>query len=159
MYLVKSGYRFLTSNLAAAFSSQVPTIWKSIWKLQVSNKVKSFIWRVCADCLPTKRGLRMKKIDISDVCSVCNDSVEDIPHALVKCSYARKVWCQSGIEDRSGGVVMFEDWWKKIIQSQKMEDVNLAAMISWSLWNNKNDVVWNDRCKPFGWLGGMQNIY
>ena len=55
----------------------------------------------------------MKKIDISDVCSVCNDSVEDIPHALVKCSYARKVWCQSGIGDRSGGVVMFEDWWKK----------------------------------------------
>ena len=43
VYSMKSGYRFLTSDLAATFSSQVPTVWKSIWKLQVPNKVKSFI--------------------------------------------------------------------------------------------------------------------
>ena len=33
VYSVKSGYRFLTSDLAVDSSRQLPTVWKSIWKL------------------------------------------------------------------------------------------------------------------------------
>ena len=114
--------------------------------------MRSFIWRACSNCLPTKLALKSKHVEVSKVCPICNDSIEDVTHALVKCLYARRVCCQTLVGDRSGVVDMFGNWWKQILQSQTKENINLAAMITWCLWNNRNDFVWNGKCKSYGWI-------
>ena len=76
MYSVNNGYRILLSNMNIVASGQLPTFWKGIWSLQVQNKVRSFIWRACSNCLPKKLALKSKQVDASEVYPICNDSVK-----------------------------------------------------------------------------------
>ena len=96
--------------------------------------------------------LRCKRVDITEIYPICNDNIEDVSHILVKCSFARRVWCRTGVGDRSGLADMFENWWHQILQNQTKENINLAAMITWCLWNNRNEVVWNGKCRPYEWI-------
>ena len=43
-------------------TSNQKTFWNCIWKLRVPNKIKTFLWRVCSEALPTKENLRKRKI-------------------------------------------------------------------------------------------------
>ena len=57
-YSVQSAYRMLVeaenSTLSSSSSPMSPNnIWKKIWKLQVPNKVRHFLWRAVRDFLPT----------------------------------------------------------------------------------------------------------
>ena len=96
--------------------------------------------------------LRCKRVDVLKICPICNDNIEDVSHALVKCSFARRVWCQTGVGDRSGIANMFGSWWQQILQSQTRKNINLAAMVTWCLWNNGNGSIWNGKCQPYGWI-------
>ena len=49
-----------------------------------------------------------KNVEVSNVCLMCNDGMKDTLHALIRCSYARNVWCQSMLGDRSGFTNSFE---------------------------------------------------
>ena len=146
-YTVKSGYRRLLSSRNVISLGGTSGLWKTIWGLEVPNKVKNFIWRAIVNCLPTKLALKRKHIDISEIGSICNDNVEDVVHILIKCPFARRVWNVSRIGDRSGGSVAMEDWWNQLIQGKDKMITNLAAMVSWSLWNNRNDIVWKGRSR------------
>ena len=151
-YNVKNGYRRLLSSRNVISLGGTVGLWKAIWGLEVPNKVKNFIWRANVNCLPTKLALKRKQIDISEICPICNDNVEDVIHILIKCPFARRAWNLSRIGDRSGDVVTIEDWWMQIIQGQDKMNTNLAAMVSWSLWNNRNDVVWKGRSRQLAEL-------
>lgn len=50
-YSCKFGYRFLKQEVEIEVRDvenlQENGLWKNIWSLQVSNKVKNFLWRAC----------------------------------------------------------------------------------------------------------------
>ena len=56
--------------------------------------------------------LRCKSVDVSKICPICNDNIEDVSHVLVKCSFARRVWYQTRVGDRSGIADVFGNWWQ-----------------------------------------------
>lgn len=67
----------------------------------ITNKVKSFLWRVCNDGLPTKRQLSHRKIIASGICDFCHATNEDIFHALFKCPSISQIWAKSFERDIS----------------------------------------------------------
>lgn len=53
-YYVKPAYRLCMDNVHSHSTIQAQFNWKAIWKLQVSHRVRAFIWRMAHDCLPTR---------------------------------------------------------------------------------------------------------
>ncbi|XP_073121019.1 uncharacterized protein [Henckelia pumila] len=43
--------------------------------------------------------------------------------------------------------LMNADWWNHLANNCELNKIGLAATILWCVWKNKNDVVWNGRCK------------
>jgi hypothetical protein len=58
------------------------TMWKMIWRLQIPNSAKMFIWRACNKILPTKDNLRRRKIIEEDSCFLCCRAIETTHHIL-----------------------------------------------------------------------------
>ena len=53
-YTVKSAYKSLTTQLSTLHPNHYFPLWKTLWSLNLPQKVKNFIWSLCNNCLPTK---------------------------------------------------------------------------------------------------------
>jgi ribonuclease HI len=71
---------------------EVSDVWRSIWNLQVPNKIKMFLWRACNDILPTRENLLKKRVIVDGKCPWCNIEEESTAHALWFCPAAKDVW-------------------------------------------------------------------
>ena len=75
----------VSGELASSSLDSTNRVWKGVWKIQAPNKVRHFIWRAVMDSLPTKENLKKRQIQLDVTCSLCNDSEEDLMHALWLC--------------------------------------------------------------------------
>ena len=91
-------------------------------------------------------------MDVSKVCPVCNTGTWDTYHALVKCSFVRRVWTQSVMGDHNGFATFFGEWWQQIVLCKKKEEVCFTTMVPWNLWNNRNDIVWIEKNNSYDWI-------
>ena len=83
------GTKASSSNLARLHS-----FWNGIWSDQVPPKIKTFVWRVCNDSLPTRTKLFKRKILHSFSCVLCNKEAETYDHLFLECSFAQAIWLQ-----------------------------------------------------------------
>lgn len=96
-YSVKAGYQKLceeanVTNASSSDPSHQKSFWKKIWKLQVPNKIKTFLWCICSNALPTKENLK-KQREIGDArCSACLSEQEFTFHATWGCEKIIHVW-------------------------------------------------------------------
>jgi hypothetical protein len=81
-----------TYDLLADFESSADElIWKKIWKLQIPERVRSFVWLMKHDRLLTN--YRKSKMHLSSpYCSFCGDRIETELHVLRDCSKCMNVW-------------------------------------------------------------------
>ncbi|KAL3516731.1 hypothetical protein ACH5RR_023633 [Cinchona calisaya] len=76
-------------NIDAGSSSLGPNVaWKKIWSLNVPNKCKITLWRMCNNSLPTLDNLMRRGVVIDSVCPLCNHESSDLNHILFKCPAA-----------------------------------------------------------------------
>ena len=84
-YTCKSGYRLLKDLEEEAEDDSQPDMdrnfWKCIWSLEVPNKYKNMVWRVCRNSLPTKLNLTRRTIIDNSTCDRCSSNIEDSLHA------------------------------------------------------------------------------
>ena len=93
------------------------------------------MWRVGARCLPTRDLLRQRRIEVSDVCPLCQLEKESIFHVLVDCSFARSCWRLSSIGFVRGNVSNLLDWLNLLLRQIEVKDISLVFMICWAIWN------------------------
>jgi hypothetical protein len=67
-------------------------LWKEIWKLNLPNVEKHFIWRACHDILPTRENLFRRKVLMKQDCPLCELEAETTCHFLWSCPSTRDVW-------------------------------------------------------------------
>ena len=96
MYQVRSGYNLLCDLNSSDVASSSNTVgqkkfWNSLWKLNVPNKVKFFLWRACINSIPTILNLHKRRIVSSSICSLCREGKESVLHALWSCGIS-SVW-------------------------------------------------------------------
>ena len=72
VYSAKSGYHVIKANskkidrVGPSSSGQIDKrIWGKIWKLEISDKHKNFLWRLCTNSIAIKANLWKKKLYIS----------------------------------------------------------------------------------------------
>ena len=140
LFTVRSCYKMLV------YLSEIPSsnIWQRIWKLKVPAKVKHFIWRAGVNVLPTADNLRRRQVELASTCPICNAADESVVHCLLNCSFAKSCWLLSPI-GFEGGCMYFGDWLARVFARCSSDDCDLAAMICWSLWLNRNSKVWKNK--------------
>ena len=84
-YSVRSAYRVCMEEISDNSHLKRSGYWSGIWKLKVPPKVKSFVWRVCRECLPTRVRLNRRGVTCPSSCVKCNDPHEDSYHVFFHC--------------------------------------------------------------------------
>ncbi|CAN6573468.1 unnamed protein product [Malus baccata var. baccata] len=124
--------------------------WKRIWKLQVPNKIKFFLWKCCNKVLAVRHNLQRRHIRVENICGVCNTVDESENHLFFQCEFSHRFWFGSSLHINSyelaGGD--FLESWDKICTSTKNMDkaeeiLQEVAFGLWRIWKNRNDVVFN----------------
>ena len=90
VYSVQSAYHLLVKvqHQDQPSSSNVEEgkgLWNGIWKLQVPQKVRHFLWRAIRESLPTKLNLQKRQVVANGLCEQCHESNEDSVRALWYC--------------------------------------------------------------------------
>lgn len=104
-YSTKSGYHVArlmgesngVSSGAAAGSSSLDPLVMNIWRLQIPNKIKIFLWRLWTNSLPTRFNLHKRKVILTPLYSLCGASIETAFHALRVYSQVKQVGSASGL--------------------------------------------------------------
>jgi len=99
-YTSKTGYRFLKEESEhEGMDVEKMELKRSIWSMQVPNKVKNFVWRACRNSLPTKTNLVHRKIIDSPICDCCQQCPETVLHSLWSCRELEVVWDEEELWD------------------------------------------------------------
>jgi len=85
VYTIKTGYRLCMEKIMNIAKHFVPGEWKRIWGIKSPPKVRNLIWRICRDCLPTRKKLQERGVDCPSSYPICDNSVEQTIHLLFGC--------------------------------------------------------------------------
>ncbi|KAJ8755052.1 hypothetical protein K2173_016557 [Erythroxylum novogranatense] len=134
-YTVKEGYRLGMEGVTLDLR-EPDFLWGNIWQLHIPGKVRFFLWRSLRNALPCRTNLKKKHIVIDDNCPICGAAAEDELHILLRCTFATSVWCLYFANWTLPHTSTLHSWFEQIF------------MILWSLWTNRNEVVWHKKNKP-----------
>nr|POE81420.1 putative ribonuclease h protein [Quercus suber] len=130
------------NDTGASSSSMGPmkSIWNGIWKLEVPNRIKLFMWRAGNDSLPTRVNLVCRKLLTESTCPLCKLEPEDTLHALWKCPTLSTVWQLyfADLVADTNGISDFLD----IIQCVQ-QDKSRFALFAWTtslIWMRRNKI-------------------
>jgi ribonuclease HI len=95
-FTTSSAYRLITASTSSALSSSVSSLcWKSLWKLNLNDRLRLFLWKIAWNILPTKDRLS-QLFPISDnICPLCGMAGDSLTHLFFECFFARVVWRHS----------------------------------------------------------------
>ncbi|KAL8092543.1 hypothetical protein AgCh_034709 [Apium graveolens] len=148
-YTAKSAYAAIQFDNADN-STQIDTsLWKRVWSLKLPPKVKNFLWRSLAGCLPTKDNLLCKRVAVLSLCPVCNIETETVLHTLVTCQFAKRCWNHAEIVVDDRDCTNFSQWLSLVMEMHSSKNVQIACMLCWEIWKNRNAVVWQQKGEEF----------
>ena len=94
-----------------------PFFWKSIWKLNLNDRLKLFLWKIAWNILPTMERLG-QLFPISDThCPLCKVADDSLSHLFFECFFARVVWHHSfwPLDSTTFPFSLMADWIASII--------------------------------------------
>jgi hypothetical protein len=153
IYSVKSAYRSLvTRNELSSLAEGTVTessnsdtqMWNRLWKLNVVPKVRVFWWRVLRGILPVEKTLQYRHIATLAQCKVCRSANEDMMHALIQCTHAKRFW----MEAREWLDIKLPDlhpatWSRDILCDPLFSEEQRPKIITvmWAIWTSRNNIV------------------
>jgi ribonuclease HI len=146
-YTVKSGYNNYIKWKAVDDSLRMEGEWNSIWNITAPPKTKHLLWRICRGCLPTRVRLRERHVPCPNACPFCDSHEEDERHILFNCMESNQVWIEAGLRNViDHRLLLFNDVRSlvfDICKSEPASTVGHFAMVTWCIWNHRNNWVWN----------------
>lgn len=155
VFTVKSAYHMenekqLCSRGESSVAPQWSWVWQKLWRLHVPTVVKSFLWRVCHNSLPTRDNLHKRKITMDPLCPICGLFSEIIVHVVWSCSAATMVWmeCSRRVQKLSlmetDGLLLAE----KLMTLLDDIELELVLFLLRRLWLRHNTVVFGGILTP-----------
>uniref|UniRef100_A0A803LSW7 Reverse transcriptase zinc-binding domain-containing protein n=2 Tax=Chenopodium quinoa TaxID=63459 RepID=A0A803LSW7_CHEQI len=155
-FTVKSGYKFLRnqqqgSNETNLTTAEQGSFFRIVWRLQIPQKWKIFIWKLYHGGIAAKENLSNRGIALNTSCDVCGE-IESMQHIFRDCEIARDSWGDSIINPT---VNLIDDTpLKEWIQTQILllyskdgiNSLNIKTLIItlWSLWVSRNGRVFRN---------------
>ena len=107
-------------------------------------KGRVFWWRVLRGILPVERTLQHRHIVTTARCKVCLAADEDLMHALVKCTHAKRFWGEArGWLQVKLPALHPETWMKDILCDSRFQETDRAKIVSvmWAIWTSRNNIT------------------
>ncbi|XP_033146952.1 uncharacterized protein LOC103867351 [Brassica rapa] len=149
-YSSQSGYKLIDTlkNMQVPGNGSLPPIekslWKNIWKLQTTPKIRHFIWRAMAGALAVAEQLHYRGIPVDRTCKACGACQESICHTLFNCPTARDTWSAAGLPLPERGLsqnsVFLNMHHLVACTKSKNCSTQLRQSIPWVLWQ-----IWKAR--------------
>ena len=89
LFSVKSAYKCNQMEHPHIFGSN---IWSKLWKLNLHERSKMFIWRLGSGVLPTNLNFFLRVGHGNPKFPLCLTEDESIEHLFFKCNFARSMW-------------------------------------------------------------------
>ncbi|CAB4286719.1 unnamed protein product [Prunus armeniaca] len=145
-YTVRSGYwlacaiRDREDGEVGASNSNFENIWLRLWRMQVANKVKVFLWRCMHEILPCRQKLFLKQVVSNPICLRCHQAPKTVLHALWDCPAAREVWQFSALQDSCNSAYYgcFLNLFHYILTVLTDKELRHFGYICWNVWNGRN---------------------
>ena len=119
-------------------------VWKSIWNLNLPNKIQNFAWRACREDLATKSNLLKRHITQDDLCPQCGKGAETSVHLFWFCDQAKEAWSNSKavFPFSIGCSWSFIDVVWQMVHHKPIQSGFLERVISlcWEIWKNRNTI-------------------
>ncbi|XP_038974548.1 uncharacterized protein LOC120105879 [Phoenix dactylifera] len=105
-----------------------------------------FIWKVVWDCLPTRRMLARRGIEVSPMCMNCPEAVETISHVLFECPQVAQIWRRASFPGLTFGVGDFLQQVRNALRSPSTAGWGTAAVfLAYYIWLDRNARVFEGR--------------
>jgi ribonuclease HI len=118
-----------------------------LWNWKLPLKLKLFMWLAGKGKILTWDALRRRGWEGPGFCSLCRQAQEDVPHILIHCAFTTNVW------NRTLSLLKLSFSWKgntlsdcfNSWLSNKSLPTALAVIVSWHLWIERNNALFEDR--------------
>ncbi|KAK3221602.1 hypothetical protein Dsin_008627 [Dipteronia sinensis] len=151
-YMVRSGYNLgmcrmvAESNIGGSSNSgleNAESFRKNLWRINVPNKIKLFIWKACNDWLPTRANLAMKGIPADPTCVLCYRSHETTKHELWGCAKLKEIQSICGFLQGLSwkDCLNFKDFFFSYAHSIQCEDLALLSVLFWRILFLRNQQI------------------
>ncbi|GAA0141936.1 hypothetical protein LIER_42693 [Lithospermum erythrorhizon] len=120
-FSVKSAYQLYRASSRAnetqpSSSSYSTQVFKRMWKLNIPEKVKHFLWKGLRDSLPIIDNLIKRKMTIEPICLLCGQANESTSHIFNTCNISKEICRKVTLEDEVGGGK--DLWYKRNLKLQ-----------------------------------------
>ena len=139
---MKSAYRIVVrmkeqTRIEHSTTNTERPIWRKLWKLNVPPKVRMFLWRACANVLPTKENLNRRRIQVDPQCEICCQQPKSVGHLLWECSLAQNLWalCRGGLQKCQNNLWDFFQLFQTLLFRLLKTNLERWAVTSWVIWN------------------------
>ena len=113
-------------------------LWKKIWKLSMTCKIRNFLWKACKNAIPTMTNLLRHNVVNDPSCSLCAQHNEDVLHSLWSCPNLAQVWNEDpqwSFREQT----TFQDFLQLLLHGFESGcSVELFAMRIWTIWYQRN---------------------
>ena len=148
MFSMKSAYHLakemeMRGNLEGSDKIKESILWKTIWKLNIPNAIKDFLWRACHNLLPTKENLFRQKVVNEPLCPICEKELETVFHVFWGCPAAMDVWGSSKRMFQKCSIVggSFMQTAENVFSRSSVEKFRLFVQLVRRLWFRRNKWV------------------
>lgn len=117
--------------------------WTILWKLQIPNKVKVFLWRLSTNSISTFTGLLHNNLIAVDLCPRCRNRQETIEHAIFEFKSTNECWRKTDFTEiiKNQKHKHTLEIFASLISFLKKEDLEIIGMLAWAIWSSRNKQV------------------
>ncbi|KAK8529359.1 hypothetical protein V6N12_060142 [Hibiscus sabdariffa] len=146
-FVLKSAYM----NLVDSIWLPKQAIWKVIWRLNVPQRIRLFLWIAYQQKLMTNAVRHRRNLTVIPHCLNCSNQPETVLHALRDCADSRHCWMQITPSPILHSFSMnARNWISCNISASflhpffKLPWNLIFASFTWQLWKWRNDVVFSN---------------
>lgn len=121
----------------------IDPMWKQMWKIQVPNKVKNFLWRSSTNSLPTMANLKLRKVTPNGLCPICSYEEETVIYLVWNCPTSLDVWAKTKCHKWPSRMKDMAHLFNNMLSVLNHANMELSCVIMRNLWLRKNNVVFN----------------
>lgn len=98
--------------------------WLEIWRLEVPNKMKFFIWRCCNSSLAVRDNLYRRRMRVDTACALCGHAKETEHHLFFECEFSRAFWfsCPLQLDIKAVTGKDFGEYWNHLCIRFRQEE-------------------------------------
>lgn len=122
-------------------------VWDLVWKNGAPAKVCIFAWKAAQEALATQAAQKHQHLILDDTCTLCGQSKEDVPHALICCPHAVALW--QAMRENSELPTPDDlrdaepEWVFRLLEELPHVQRLASLMIMWRIWYAWNEITHN----------------